>query len=84
MPTTKTTAKTPYEIRLSLLQMAKDHLDFMFNANAAFISQITAAAINANASTLEELKALAPKPYTIEDITNKASELYAFVLKKSV
>ena len=81
MATTKTT-KTPYEIRLEILQMAKDHLESSFKAQVDFATQLSAAMIAANKATIEELKALAPKAYTIDEITKKAAELYAFVQKR--
>lgn len=75
-------SKTPYEIRLELLQMAKDHLDASFKAQVDFATQMTAALIAANQATVEELQKLAPKAYTFEEVTKKAQELYSFVLKK--
>lgn len=75
-------SKTPYEIRLELLQMAKDHLDASFKAQVDFATQVTAALIAANKATVEELQKLAPKSYSIDEITKKAAELYSFVQKK--
>lgn len=75
-------SKTPYEIRLEILQMAKDHLDAVFKAQVDFATQMTAALIAANKATLDDLQKFAPVSYTVEDITKKASELYAFILKK--
>lgn len=75
-------SKTPYEIRLELLQMAKDHLESTFKAQVDFATQMTAALVAANKATVEELQKFAPKAYTVDDITKKASELYAFILKK--
>jgi hypothetical protein len=75
-------SKTPYEIRLEILQMAKDHLDAAFKAQVDFATQMSAALIAANKATIEEMQKLAPVGYTIDDITKKAAELYAFILKK--
>ena len=77
-----TSSKTPYEIRLELLQMAKDHLDATFKAQVDFALQMTTAMVAANTATVEEMKRLIPQPYTVDDITAKASELYSFILKK--
>lgn len=76
------TSKSPYEIRLELLQMAKDHLDATFKAQVDFATQLTAALVAANKASVDELSKLAPQGYTIEDITKKAAELYAFILKR--
>lgn len=75
-------SKTPYEIRLEILQMAKDHLDATFKAQVDFSTQMIAAMIAANKASVEELQKLAPHGYTVDDITKKAAELYAFILKK--
>ncbi len=73
---------TPYEIRLQLLQMAKDHLDATFKAQADFAMQMSAALIAANKATVEEMQKLMPKSYTLDEVTKKAGELYSFILKK--
>lgn len=80
--TTQGSSKTPYEIRLELLQMAKDHLESSFKAQVDFATQMTAALVAANKATVEELQKFAPKTYTVDDITKKATELYAFILRK--
>lgn len=77
-----TTNKTPYEIRLELLQMAKDHLESTFKAQCDFAAQLIAGLVTANKANLAELQALVPKAYTIEEIMAKATELYSFVQKK--
>jgi hypothetical protein len=79
-------SKTPYEIRLELLQMAKDHLDksqaaqieFAKDAfyKAAELGQITIAQAN------EQIRAMIPAPYAMDEMVKKASELYAFIMKK--
>lgn len=74
--------KTPYEIRLELLQMAKDHLDATFKAQVDFSTQMINALVAANKASVEEMKKLVPQAYTFDDITKKAAELYSFVLKK--
>jgi hypothetical protein len=74
--------KTPYEIRLEVLQMAKDHLDASFKAQCDFATQMMSAMISANKATVDELSALIPKAYGLDEVTKKATELYAFVLKK--
>ena len=75
-------SKTPYEIRLELLQMAKDHLDASFKAQVDFAAQMMSALVAANKSSQQELERLIPVSYTVDEITKKAAEMYAFVLKK--
>lgn len=74
--------KTPYEIRLELLQMAKDHLDASFKLQMDFATRMADAMVAANKATVEEVQKLMPKAYSIDEITKKAAELYSFVLKK--
>lgn len=74
--------KTPYEIRLEVLNMAKQHLDATFKAQCDFAAQMMAAMIAANKATVEEMQKLVPTAYSLDEVTKKAAELYAFVLKK--
>ena len=73
--------KTPYEIRLEVLQMAKEHLDAEYHRQCDFAAQIMAAMIAANKATVDELSKLVPKMYGIDEITKQAMDLYSFVLK---
>lgn len=83
MATNKTSgSKTPYEIRLELLQMAKEHLDASYRAQIDFASQLMGVLERANKTNVEELQKLIPVSYTVDEITKKAAEMYAFVLKK--
>jgi len=74
--------KTPYEIRLELLQMAKEHLETLYHTQQDFAARAFDALVASNKATLEEWQRLVPKAYTIDEVTKKAGELYAFVLKK--
>jgi hypothetical protein len=76
------TSKTPYEIRLEVLKMAKEHMDHMFAAQVDFAGQLFAAAVAANKTTVEELSKFAVQPYSMDDLMKKANELYAFILRK--
>lgn len=84
--TTESSSKTPYEIRLAILQMAKDHLESTFRAQVDFSTKMMDALVetnNGNTAQLQsEMKKLIPVGFTIEDITKKAAELYSFVLTK--
>jgi hypothetical protein len=71
------TNKNPFEIRSEMLAMAKDYLDQQWQMNLSFTQQM----FEQGQKTAEDMqKALTP--YTIEDITEKAKELYTFVSKK--
>lgn len=74
--------KTPYEIRLELLKMAKDHLDTTFKAQCDFAAIMMDKMVAANKATVEEMQNMMPVPYSLDDITKKATELYSFILKK--
>lgn len=76
------TSLTPYEIRLQLLQMAKDHLDATYKAQVDFSMQMATALIAANKASIEEMQKLMPIGYSLDEVTKKANELYSFILKK--
>ena len=83
--TTKTTAssgKSPYEIRLALLQMAQDYLANATAMQIDFAQRMGDHLIASQKATLEEVTKLMPKSHTVEDIIKKANELYSFVQKK--
>lgn len=84
--TTTSASKTPYEIRLEILQMAKDHLETSFKAQVEFSTKmmeaLIATQVGDSKKLQEEMQKLIPVPFTIEDITKKAAELYSFVLTK--
>lgn len=75
-------SKTPYEIRLELLQMAQQHLETAFKMQMDFAMRAIQLATDAQWKSVDQLKALMPTCYTVDDITKKANELYSFVLKK--
>lgn len=74
-------SKTPYEIRLEVLQMAKEHLDAQYHRQCDFAAQMMAAMIAANKATIDEMSKLIPKMYGVDEVTKKAMDLYSFVLK---
>lgn len=69
--------KNPFEIRSEMLEMAKDYLDKQWQMNLQFTQQM----FEQGKKSAEEMQE-ALTPYTIEDITEKAKELYSFVSKK--
>lgn len=77
-----TTGKSPYEIRLELLQMAQSHLQSTFDRQMQFATEALRLATDAQWKSIEQLKELMPAAYTFEDILAKANELYGFVQKR--
>lgn len=74
--------KTPYEIRLELLQMAQDHLQKSYELQMGFAAEALKKATDAQWKSIEQLQALMPKQFGMQEIIEKANELYSFVLKK--
>lgn len=74
--------KTPYEIRLDLLFMAKEHLDATFKSQVDFATQMLILTQEHSKLTIEEMQKLMPSPYGFDEVIKKAEELYSFILKK--
>jgi hypothetical protein len=71
--------KSGFEIRLEVLQMAKEYMDKQAKLNAEFAAEAFDIAVRANKATLEQWEQFAPKGYTIQDVMDKATELYKFI-----
>ena len=71
------TNKNPFEIRAEMLQLAKDYMDQQINMNIEFTKQM----VEQGKKNAEELQA-AYKMYSMEDLMEKAKEMYSFVSKK--
>jgi len=69
--------KNPFEIRAEMLAMAKDYMDQQWHMNIDFTRQL----VEQNKATVEQMQE-ALKPYTIEELMKKATELYTFVSDK--
>lgn len=69
--------KNPFEIRTEMLAMAKDYLDNAWTMNMEFTQKM----FEEGKKSAEELQA-AMTPYSMEELTEKAKELYSFVSKK--
>lgn len=78
--------KTPYEIRLELLQMAMGYLETAQSAQRDFTRDAFFKAAELQNLTLEQaqeqLTKYMPKPYSMDDVMKKAAEMYSFVSKK--
>jgi hypothetical protein len=69
--------KNPFEIRTDMLAMAKDYMDQQYHMNVAFAEK----ALELNKKSVEEVQDMY-KMYSIEELMEKAKEMYAFVSKK--
>lgn len=75
------TNKNPFEIRAEMLQLAKEYMDQQYHMNIQFLENMMAE----GKKTREEIEAQlkdAYKMYTMDDLMEKAKEMYNFVSKK--
>lgn len=70
--------KNPFEIRAEMLTLAKDYMDQQYNMNVQFAEK----ALGEGKKTFEEYQAAVTKMYSMEDLMEKAKEMYSFVSKK--
>lgn len=90
-------SKTPFEIRTELLEMATKHATDQYMANLEFARKMfektlegvkpyqfanIEEALKWQKSFMDQVQAFMPQMPSIEEITNKAQELYGFVQKK--
>ena len=71
------TSKNPFEIRAEMLQLAKDYMDQQYHMNVQFAEKM----MEQGKKTAEELQEMY-KMYSMEDLMEKAKEMYSFVSKK--
>ena len=69
--------KNPFEIRTEMLALAKDYMDQQYQMNISFAEK----ALETGKKTIEEVQDLY-KMYSMEDLMEKAKEMYSFVSKK--
>lgn len=74
--------KTPYEIRLEVLAMAKDYFDKQQAASLSFAQEAFRLALSLNSAASNEWTKFVPTAYTPEDVLKKAGEFYSFIMKK--
>lgn len=67
-------SKNPFEIRSDILAMAKDYMDKQSELNMALFNQM----VEAGKKSIDEC----PKMYSMEDLQEKAKEMYNFVSTK--
>jgi hypothetical protein len=71
------TNKNPFEIRSDMLQLAKNYLDRQYELNVHMADQM----FKQGVKTYEDIQEVY-KMYSIEDIIEKAEQMYSFVSKK--
>jgi hypothetical protein len=69
--------KNPFEIRAEMLQLAKDYMDQQYHMNIQFAEKL----MEQNKLTADHFKD-AYKMYSMDELMEKAKELYGFVSKK--
>lgn len=69
--------KNPFEIRAEMLQLAKEYMDQQCQMNIQFAENMT----EQGKKTVEEVQK-AYTMYSMEDLMEKAKEMYSFVSKK--
>jgi hypothetical protein len=71
------TSKNPFEIRAEMLQLAKEYMDQQYHMNIQFAENM----VNEGKKTLEDVKE-SYAMYTMDDLMEKAKEMYSFVSEK--
>jgi TRAP-type C4-dicarboxylate transport system substrate-binding protein len=71
------TNKNPFEIRAEVLELAKEYMDKQTQMNIEYTEKMQ----ELGKATYSELSE-AYKPYTFEQLMEKAKEMYSFVSKK--
>ncbi len=73
--------KNPFEIRAEMLKLAKDYMDQQYHMNIQFYENMIAEGENARKDIETQVKD-AYKMYSMEELMEKAKELYTFVSEK--
>lgn len=69
--------KSGFEIRAEMLQLAKEYMDQQYEMNIRFMTDM----YKEGKRSLEEVQE-AHKMYSMDDLMNKAKEMYSFVSTK--
>ena len=69
--------KNPFEIRSEMLQLAKDYMDQQYHMNVQFAEKM----MEQGKMQMEEFQKVT-EMYSIEDMMEKAKEMYSFVSDK--
>jgi len=69
--------KNPFEIRAEMLQLAKEYMDQQYHMNISFAEKM----IDEGKMHMEEFQKVA-EMYSMQDLMEKAKEMYSFVSEK--
>lgn len=69
--------KNPFELRAEILQLAKEYMDAQYQLNLQLMNDL----FEQNQATVDEVKE-AYKMYSMDELMDKAKEMYSFVNKK--
>jgi hypothetical protein len=75
-------AKTPYELRMEMIQMANDYFNRIQEVNTAVAMRAFDHAIELGKASYQDWEKFSPKQYTFDEVLKKAEELYKFVSTK--
>ena len=70
--------KNPFEIRSEMLQLAKEYMDQQTQMNVKFAEEM----VKAGKKSMEEMQSEC-KMYSVEELMEKAKEMYSFVSAKT-
>ena len=70
-------SKNPFEIRAEMLTLAKDYMDQQYQMNKEFAEKM----FEAGKTTMEEMQK-STQMYSMDDLMEKAKEMYTFVSNK--
>ena len=73
--------KNPFEIRAEMLHLAQEYMDQQYHMNIQFYENMINEGEKARKEGEESLQE-AYKMYSIDELMNKAKELYSFVAEK--
>jgi hypothetical protein len=77
--TSKSAGKSGFEIRLEVLQMAKELVEKQAKLTTDFATQAFTLAIQSNQATINQWKEFSPAALTVDEVMAKATELYKFI-----
>lgn len=75
-------SKNPFELRTDVLAMAKDYMDQQQKMAENLAQKAFEAALDFNHKASEQWEKYVPKMYTMEELMQKAQEMYGFISKK--
>ena len=75
------TNKNPFEIRAEMLQLAKEYMDQQYHMNIQFYENMIAEGNKAREDIETQVKD-AYRMYSVDELMEKAKEMYAFVSEK--